>query len=514
MDTTGGWKRGDYKRACDICGHPWKRSKMRSIGLGRLACPDDYRGLTAEQISAYNASVPPLIVKAHKNVRYQTEIDTYQHDEALLFNLVLKHARTAGSFRISGHTVNAPGVLSRSFCALYLYDIIVEGARPAKWITAARETFRGLADDLVDQQWSNPYGANTQFGPDLTIYGGVAEANSSSTPYGNAAAGLVFLRAHALFGDAKYLLGAQLSAHYLRNTQRCDAWHSGQRWTGTATLGERRYLGGWPSLINSNGQLASDSFWVRELWIVKFLAALRDVVGGSARYGFDGTPGVHFFLSPLDGTLDQMIEEAMAFYMNGVIPEGGSAPVSLIGPPGVNRFSARIVNASGTIMGDGTHKQSETIGPDNHQLGLLGLLALEGGSTRLRAAYDWLMAFTTDAAISSGTYRPAEGLSLAMDPVTQKNASDFQRPHTMGDLAPIRAALGESVLDSKERLARPVRTPLDGFIPRPLVLLPSISTGTLTTAATAQPVFTEHVARLGGLYRYAPKTGSAVRAAS
>ena len=88
MSTNRPYQRKDNLRACSICGVQWHFSKMRYIGQNRWACPDDAEGLTAEQISAHNAKVRPLLIKQFKRPLITGEVPDYRVQEGTAFNFV------------------------------------------------------------------------------------------------------------------------------------------------------------------------------------------------------------------------------------------------------------------------------------------------------------------------------------------------------------------------------------------------------------------------------------------
>jgi hypothetical protein len=111
MDTAAGYKRHDPLRVCDICGVVFHKSKLRRIGPLKWACPDDAKGLTAEQIDRHNAKARPLIVRPVKHAKGPSETSVYQVHEADIFNLLTGYEPTTLTCR--GNPLSTDGLDQR-----------------------------------------------------------------------------------------------------------------------------------------------------------------------------------------------------------------------------------------------------------------------------------------------------------------------------------------------------------------------------------------------------------------
>lgn len=525
MDTTAGFKRGDYKRACDICGHPWKRSQLRPIGQGRLACPDDYQGLTAEQISRYNASVPPLTVRAHKNVRFATDTGVYQLDEALIFNAVCTFARTARTVGPTGALINAVNPESAGHAACYLAGIIDEGTRPVSWINRAKVALDSLCTYLAAQQYGDPTGPAINTPTTDALYGGIVTGTTFNVK-DTALAGEAFLASFRFTGQQQYLQRADRCATYLRHQQRMDL--STVRFTSTAPLGTgRRYLGGWP-VSTTTAKIGNLGFFVESAFCLRFLALIRAIRGGSATYG-EVTPGADFASSTL-GTLDQMIAEAKAFYYTGVIPAGGSVAVSGFSSTTAAGFFSSFLSSA--TSGDGLWHgfPGAQITGSHFALALYGAFTVDGLTDLISGIYGYLMSATSNpsfqtaagaspktvAAGLTGNYDPTIALASVLNVTPPQNGSSTYDFSTAGPLAALRVASGLDVRGLKEALARPRRQFADSQPHQGLyfALGPIGASGLSFQIPGTTNVDLIAAAKLGLAYRFAPNTNSNVRAPS
>lgn len=523
MDTTAGWRRHDYKRVCDICGHPWMRSQLRPIGEGRLACPDDYQGLTAEQISRYNSSVPPLTVKPHKNVRLQTQTGVYQLDEALLFDAVCRFGLGAPLASVAGPTgalVTARTMGSVGWFGKYLGDLIAQGTRPTSWLNRATTLLRSAADTLLSNQRT--------FSPTDLRWGSFRDANGLDSVVETAAAGLCLVSAFVILGDTKYRDAAGYAATFMRHMQRCDLLSSAFT---TNAAGARLYTGGWPATVNETTKVISNSFGGASVVALWFLGELRAVVGGGTTYG-EAAFGADFVASTL-GTLDQMIADARAFYFTGSVADSADGTVKpLFKMPPLALYTAFVSGNGGT--GAFTRLAGNTVNGRDMAMATRALMAIEGYTATTAALYTYLLSFTSNpsfqtaagaspktvASSTTGNYDPTFALTTALSvgtssaPLTQNGSSIYDLA-TAGLLADVRVASGSDLLSLKEQLARPRRqyaehTPRDD---KAWPLGPIGQCG-LSFQVSATNLDLVAASQLGMAYRFAPGADSNVRAPS
>lgn len=246
--TDTGWARRDYPRTCDICGHRFKFSALKSIGEMKFACPDDAKGLTATQISRYNARARPVQVKPHKHAKPDGYVDSFQMSEARIFNAItservlgedgvvrsglapyeLLDIGGPGPGRPFPRTAGAPAETPRAagWAAIYLYGVIQSEDRPRAWGTRASAKLGELGDWLLAHQFTSSGGAAyaASAAATLTVYGGFPRdgaAGATATIYAEdqAVALIALVRAYQTNGTMRHLLGARAAATCLRRIQ-------------------------------------------------------------------------------------------------------------------------------------------------------------------------------------------------------------------------------------------------------------------------------------------------------
>lgn len=381
MATDTGYAKRDYLRVCDICGHRWHRSKLKPIGEMRLACPDDYKGLTAEQISRHNANARPLVVKAVKNPKPDGFVDIYQQAEARIFNLLVNEpvtypdvsryedphyvsagfatAYAAGRLRgtrrgvapqdqwqISGARGAPLGeeqspeddgtdpaeatIMSAAETMRYLYELIVDDRRPRQWIRDSTRKFTELADFLLTRQFGSPSANAYLSGAAATTarYGGfshypdnVIQPHSDSAGIGDVAAGLYALtRAAQILGTPKYIQGARRCATFLRRAQCCDLTTNFWSTNGDPSVASPRFhYGAFPQELVVVHPAETEVYHLF-MFVGENMHALEALALLRAVDG-DATYGdaaaVGIFSFATAATLSTMIDECRAFWRDG-----------------------------------------------------------------------------------------------------------------------------------------------------------------------------------------------------
>jgi hypothetical protein len=527
-----GYRKGDYRRACDICGTEAFFSELRYIGQNRWACRDDAPGLTAEQIARHNNRVPPLLVRQVKHPRPLAQNSTYLDAEARVFKLVRDQWSQRTNVSATGSGAIATNAQRAGAAGMYFAEILSEGTRPTSWITQAATQLQAIADFIVSQQYGTLTGPSPAEPTNSVLYGMVQSVGAATQ--GDAVTqtycGLTLIRAYKLLGIQAYLDAANLAATFLRQgLQRRDV----AALNPTAT-----YLGGFMDSmpVAKNGNVLYSSSGAGALW---FLSELRAVVGGSTVYGFGAAGGD--FTGSAAGSLDTAIAEARAFYAGNKIygftnPTGtGFAPMSMLSVAtprdGYNSSSTQYAASI-------TNGQYNTSGL-NIALGLRGLFAAEGYSATVAAIYEWLLTFTTNplsvtpAGTSTftlknsltGTYDPnvalAQFLSYAdaTGAATAYNfagsplnaASDYTFV-TAGLLAPVRIASGRDCRLTKDTLSPARRLRASNSDNGSIVLYPNMRglmglsgqmVGTMNDSGATYAI-TQFAALLGSVYRYPP----------
>lgn len=386
------YRKGDYRRACNICGSLEWFSTMKYIGQNRWACDVDAPGLTEVQIARHNAKVKPLTVKPRKHPFPATQVGEYHNQEALIFQLVLGNGliRTnvsptgAGAAAVSGQRLGA--------CAVYLSDIINEGERPTSWIVRATAGLRAFADAILAQQYGSATGPSPAEATSSVLYGGILDTASSFTVIGQSYCGIALLRAYALFGDGKYLDGANAAVAFLRTLQRWDA-------VSVALSPVSLYVGGFLDSVTTT-KAPTARFSTSGCFALWFLAELKAAVGGAATFGVAGAGGD--FLAGTATSLDTMMADARAFYAGGrlsgwsIAPSSGTfgplAPLSATTPreyydPTAGLFQIRTLSTF-----------PEAVTGIGFAFALRGLFEYEGYSATVASVYEWLMSFSSNPA--------------------------------------------------------------------------------------------------------------------
>lgn len=538
---------GDYPRACDICGHEEWFSKMRYIGQNRWACRDDARGLTAEQISRHNARVKPLTVRSHRHPREMTQVPTYQHAEALVFNrthatgIALSNSYvdvTSGdgaTLPLSGTGADAAGIRPAGEMGRYLGRLVGEGRRSTGWIARAKVNLRSRADTIILLQ--NGFGTNSSLTVATWTYGAFVHTGSIVLAEDAATCGLALLEAYSALGDSKYLLSAKACAHFLRNLQAGNllaTFFSSSDAAGLARL----YVGGWASEANTGTNAMDHRYYVSSTMCLEFLARLL-AVGGDGLYGCTGTSAGVFTTAPSQ-LLSQSIADARAFYVTtgALDATTGTTYTGLSVAKPREFFNAYpAVKYGGAVTGTGSWEFQDGLAGSKltgwrFAQAIASLYACDGLSQNVQGLYDYVRGFSSNATYETpagtstktlfegqtGTYDPNLALATLLDTAGAKNGSSLYDWSTAGLLAPIQSVQDPAKLRAvkdllgiarprwRENTARDHIT--DTLIQRTRSGLSyqTSFTETIVGVTGARRVHdTTGMMRLGNVFRYAPQ---------
>ncbi len=523
MATDSGHIKGDYRRACDICGHRWfMKRDMKYIGQNRWACPDDKDGLTEQQIARHNARVRPLIVKQHKHPKLMSQTPTYLFREGQAFNTICNLATVASSASNVGGTISPATVESAAWCGIYLGDMVEENQRPTSWIIRATSSLLDVCTFLRARQYGDATYNPTE-PTNSILYGGLAQpptGSSALTTVDIALAGLAFLRAYRITSDIVHLTAADRVAWWLRQSQRNDLSLCGT----VDQLGNRFYIGGWPWFM-SFGKALHANFTIEgavALWFLKELKAIR---GGSYVYGTTTASG-DYSAAPA-GSIDTMVSDAMDFYFNGhALPAFSGTPV--FGTPPWAFYSNSTL--PGGVTGDFAFHLDSGVSVTglNFAYALRGLFETEGYTARVAAALSWLLSFSSNPSFEpgatdgadkrlnahTGVYDPTFSTSAILllkksgADVTMNGSSNYDF-RVSGILGPVMAAGNVSVASLKNFLENDIRVRANRTVEGSEVGNPLLRGGaTLAMGAISTNIQPGVASATAQLYRQEPKTNN------
>lgn len=460
------YRRANFRRACDDCGHMWPFSQLRYVGLNRWVCPDDKKMLTREQIARHLAKPIPSIFGPRRQAKTSQSIGIYQGQEAEHLNICAAHAATASRVGQKGERITGlaatrwPGVCES---LRYLGTLAVEANRPAAWVSLARAAAISLADRLLTVQVGSP----TELFPDGSTtnhfhWGSISPGGFDIGTRDTAIAGIGFLRAYTLTGAQKYLDGALRVATFVRNNQRADL---GVTFFTTSSSGGtgRLYLGGWADGPNGITQFSMSG--AACLW---FLAELRTVVGGSTLIG--ATVAGNDLTAATSATIDTAISDGLRFYTTAHY--GGVAPISAATPKAYLSAFQNAFSGDGAWHLEGTPERFITA--RDFAYGLRGVYEA-GGTVTALAVYSWLLGFTSNAAFHAtgnetraalentllGTYEPAFAVTTTLQvmndagtAVAATNGASTYDIAATALLAPLTIASGRTLRAVKDELGR------------------------------------------------------------
>lgn len=382
MATDSGYEKGNYLRVCDICGHRYHFKELTPIGELRFACPDDAPGLTAVQISRFNARARPLVVRPNKWAKDYTQTGIYQLAEAQIFNFIAKVAPAR-------YIDDVSDPFAAAWAAVYMADVIVQNKRPMTWMRTARTALDRCLSYLLANQYGAPNGpAATSDNP---RYGGWFTTSSGGFVTQTAIiAGVAFVKAYQATGTQDYLSAADRVAVFLRHMQCGDI--QAVEHTTFPSAGGAYHVGGFAiTLSNSTGQqnLLYSLGDVSGLWFLQLLGQVR---GTSSAYG--DAAATAFFTAPTRATIATMISELIAFAEVGA-PDLHSNSVVRTGldpaQPQTVYTAASNLNFALGFWGATTFLTTNV-----HALALLGLYFVNGNDATVQAMMAMFAACTSN----------------------------------------------------------------------------------------------------------------------
>ena len=454
MATDTNYRRGAYLRICDVCLHRFHFDDLVPIGELRFACKDDARGLTALQISRYNARARPLKVKPNRFAKGLTGTPTYELAEAQSFNAIATQAVPLLS----------AGPAAPCWWAIYLGLTLQQALRPPVWLALAAKSLRAQVDNLLAGQYGSPAGTAAAISDPK--YGGISDGTtilSSNTTL----AGISFLLAYRTLGDAKYLQAADRCATFLRHAQCCDLLVSG--WTVFPSGGGAYHVGGVASSLTVAGPTYAATYLLADVVALWFLSALVAARSPTQTYG-DGA-ATSFFSAPTVAPLSQMISELTAFAVTG--PKDATVGGANVSGLSTTKSQATYVAAVNGGGGAAAWTSVSTVSSEPIALALLGLFQSGGMSATVTSVLAWLAAFTPNPANATpvqresltiagrtGTYDPTLCVASALQAVAPftEAAGAVYSWSTLGLLSPMLSQPGMVGLRrSKDTLSQPQR---------------------------------------------------------
>jgi hypothetical protein len=390
--TDSGYAKRDFLRVCDICGHRFHFSQLKPIGELKFACPDDAPGLTALQISRFNARARPLVVRPNKHAKPLTHTPIYQLAEAQIFNFI---AATAPAETKDG----SPTSLGAAWSAIYMADVVNQDKRPAIWEATARQVITTCCTYLLTRQFGSPTGFSPSGAITDVRYGGITDDTPTGDEFTTAvwstpktiAAGLAFIKAYQATGTAAYLAAANRCATYIRHVQSGNLQVTG--YTTYPSGGGRYRVGGLAAAVRDNGGIMYDTYYLADVGAAWFLALLGAVVGTSAVYGDAAATAA--LVSASSGTIAEMIAELTTFATVG--PRDSTNNGNLTPP--LSTTAPRVIYTAATQGANGTASWADvtTVPSDDISMALLGLYMANGTTAIVTQMMAWLQAFASNA---------------------------------------------------------------------------------------------------------------------
>lgn len=449
MATDRGREQGDYPRTCDYCGHRWMWKELKQLDPLRWACPDCYPGLTANQISKFNAKAKPLVVRPRKYAKDYIQTPIYALAEAQTFNFI---ARAAPADNLTGGT---PACLSAAWAAIYMADIILQAKRPLFWSNTATTVLTRCCDFLLTRQAHTSHGFIYSFS-DIQ-YGGLTDGTPTADLFSTAtfgtsrtiAAGIAFVKAYSITGQAKYIEGADACAHFLRNVQSANIARN--NFTVYPVGGSAFRVGGMASGVRDKDGLILNSYNIADIAALWFLTLLGQVRGTSAVYGTDSSSA---FTGNNHGALAEMIAELTQFATVGVMDSvTGTVRTGLSPTQPRPTYDAALDGFIGTA----SWPDVSNISADSVCLAIRGLYEADRTSALASTMVSWLRSMGSNPANATpagnteeqtlqgltGTFNPLLCTAAAYT-VTEPFTEDVLSPYawsSYGLIAPIISAL-------------------------------------------------------------------------
>lgn len=462
MATDSGWKRRDYLRVCSICGHRYHFAKLRYIGELKWACPDDYRGLTATQISRHNARARPLTVKAVKHPKPVASIDIYQLEEAQIFNFVTSVA--PWNTRADKDNGAAKSTTSAARAGIYVSEILLENLRPATWLDTAASCLALCCTYLLTQQYGSPTGPAAADATGV-LYGGILDGGvlASGT---TALAGVAFLHSWAVSGNANHLQAAMHCATFLRH-QQC-AWQS--------SAGDQTQYNGGVYQLQGVAQGASTAGSISNQYnlsdngaAIWFLTLLGQVLGTGTTFGEASST---YFTGITTASIATMISNCSTFLSVGAqdTTRGGAAITGLSATTPALHYLAQSPATPSVGFWQGAGASLTSVLTDQWALAMFGLNFAGLLTAQVTTVYNYLMSMTPNPANSptglstatllqgqKGVYKPTVAPAVSVETSTE-TAGTYYSWSAVAWLAPIQKSLNPAAFKtSKDALSKPRR---------------------------------------------------------
>lgn len=407
---------GNTRAACSKCGVPYRwPDELVKLDDGFFYCKRrclEQTVRTRDRIIAQSRKrreMPPPKFVQPPQYAYD-----YLRDESQIFNFIMSTAPA----EVPG---GAGDDLAASNAVVYLSGVVLEGRRPAQWITTATAKIIALCDYLLTRQYGSPSGQLPTLASSDIKYGGVLDTSDGLLGVVNGClAGVAFADGYRVTGDARYLAAADRSGMFCRAMQCGDLLTSSFRvvWpSGGSPYHTGGYLGAIDTLKAVATTFQNPVSSGVALTLIGRLAGLR---GLSYSYG---TALSSDFTGSTLATLAMMQSEAAAFLLTGANDSstGTTVPPIAIGAPREN------YNAY-TSGGAGTGRWLTPITSiRNLQWPLKALYAAGLGVAQVNDFYDWVMTFTSNPsnvatagpdsllAGNKGTFSPAYTIGLGMN---------------------------------------------------------------------------------------------------
>jgi len=437
-DTTTSYVPRDYRRVCDQCGLLFQRSRLhRKLHWVLCDICDQPGDRIREQEDAAIARQRPFRILPVPNAKPLSVDSPYdwQAEEAQVFDFV---ALTAPS-DVPGGASDVPAAAA---AAAYMAEIIIEGRRPAVWLSTARTVLDRCLAYLISVQ----YGGGISATIDNTCYGGFLLSGTFPASY-SIAAGRAFIKGYTATGDWSYLSGARRCATFVRHAQCRDLQTP---YTTYPSAGTAYHVGGVSATVANATGLLSSRYNLTDVRAAEFLEEIGAAIGMDAMFG--DAASTSYFTAATQATLETMISELVAFAVTGAkdANHDGDYITGLSTTQARNYYTAASSDGS---SGAGVWDTPSSVFSSVIASALAGVYAVNGADDTVTAILAWLAAFTSNAANRTpstnteaqtlagitGTYDPAvcPASSLqAAAPFTEATGATYDLA-TLGLLAPI-----------------------------------------------------------------------------
>ncbi len=532
---------GDDGRVCDVCGRLRPLRGFRVVeNVWICDRHPSYIPRQALEKVPYRALGSPVGIP---NSKPFNPTDTYEIPEAQILNLVTAYA-PADSLDVT-NGAGAPVLdplqqwQSAGWTCLYLYDLIAENKRPARWLSLARTVLGILADFLYTGMKGGP-GVVGYTNQDLE-WGAYDRGGASYVTADSAVCGYALLRAYQALGTAKYLTGARACAWFLRTAQCGDKLVSGF-FSSDAGGTSPQHFGGFVRKITGPATF-DPRLLLADIFAVEFLQAYKGVAGDET-IGSSATTAV--FASSRAATVSTVIAEAIAFAITPQWSVDDGAAIAGLSVTTPREYFTPYPGGRGSWqLSDAAYPTGTQISSNAWARAIRGVRAVNG-DTAVTPLFDWLMSFSSNSSFAlsttthtygvatwtsndergkyagiGGTYDPRLALAQSLQVRTSgaagtvllQNASSLYDLTSAGHMAPLYSARQASYFGQlKDALELPRPRWRQGFEPRDgqYLWLGPLSTCGLTfqpytDASLNRFQSISRAAQVGRVYRYAPQ---------